>query len=358
MAYNKIVLKDQTLIDLTSDTVTPDTLAVGATAHDKTGASIVGTMPSGGGGASTKYGATSDTFLGDVDSNGVLQKPTAKTDLVFDGVTDIKYQGLQYLAYHLGSIMSASFPNMTHITNDYALNFAFDSSSIKSVSFPVLQSITGNQALNRAFYSCNALQSIEFPSLVSISGNKSLSSLCQSCIGALMIASFPALKEITSPNACNYIFSECSKLTTVSFPMLETITGNQCFYYGFNSCRNLENISFPKLKTIGDPTATSSNYGHFCQAFRNTTKITSLEFPELTAIYCTYSSASYSTFANKPILYSRTTNLYSGYSTIRLIIHHFSCLSIVNLLFFRVCICRLLYIWDSPQLRLLLSSQK
>jgi hypothetical protein len=48
MANNKIVYGDQTLIDLTSDTVTPETLAMGETAHSASGAQIVGTMsPSG-----------------------------------------------------------------------------------------------------------------------------------------------------------------------------------------------------------------------------------------------------------------------------------------------------------------------
>ena len=43
MAYNKIMYGEDTLIDLTEDTVTPDKLVYGYTAHDKTGAVIVGT---------------------------------------------------------------------------------------------------------------------------------------------------------------------------------------------------------------------------------------------------------------------------------------------------------------------------
>ncbi len=50
--YNKVVYGSKTLIDLTADTVTPETLAKDATAHDKTGALIVGT--------STKDSDTSD----------------------------------------------------------------------------------------------------------------------------------------------------------------------------------------------------------------------------------------------------------------------------------------------------------
>ena len=43
MAYNKIIYGEDTLIDLTEDTITPDKLLVGYTAHDKAGNPIVGT---------------------------------------------------------------------------------------------------------------------------------------------------------------------------------------------------------------------------------------------------------------------------------------------------------------------------
>lgn len=44
MAVNKVIYDGETLIDLTSDTVASDSLAKGTTAHDKTGAKIVGTL--------------------------------------------------------------------------------------------------------------------------------------------------------------------------------------------------------------------------------------------------------------------------------------------------------------------------
>lgn len=43
MSYNKVQFGDQTLIDLTKDSVTPQTLARGATAHDAAGNTIIGT---------------------------------------------------------------------------------------------------------------------------------------------------------------------------------------------------------------------------------------------------------------------------------------------------------------------------
>lgn len=49
MAVNKVVLGEDTLIDLTSDTVSADKLSKGVTAHDMAGEPIVGTMEAGGG---------------------------------------------------------------------------------------------------------------------------------------------------------------------------------------------------------------------------------------------------------------------------------------------------------------------
>ncbi len=47
MAVNKVVYNGTTLIDLTGDTVTEDTLLVGTTAHDASGKQITGTMKKG-----------------------------------------------------------------------------------------------------------------------------------------------------------------------------------------------------------------------------------------------------------------------------------------------------------------------
>ena len=47
MAVNKVVCNAKILIDLTLDTVAPETLAKGVTAHDKTGTKITGTATVG-----------------------------------------------------------------------------------------------------------------------------------------------------------------------------------------------------------------------------------------------------------------------------------------------------------------------
>ena len=47
MGINKVVVNDEVKLDLTADTVSPSTLALGITAHDKSGELITGTMESG-----------------------------------------------------------------------------------------------------------------------------------------------------------------------------------------------------------------------------------------------------------------------------------------------------------------------
>lgn len=46
---NKVIVNGRAIIDLTGDTVAPENLLEGYTAHDKTGAPVVGTAKSGGG---------------------------------------------------------------------------------------------------------------------------------------------------------------------------------------------------------------------------------------------------------------------------------------------------------------------
>lgn len=82
MAANKVIVNNQTILDLTADTVTAATLKKGVTAHDASGAQITGTLESGGGGSTSETwvldsaaehtgGDISVTFNADFTSNGL-----------------------------------------------------------------------------------------------------------------------------------------------------------------------------------------------------------------------------------------------------------------------------------------------
>lgn len=89
MAVNKVVINDETQIDLTSDTVDASHLAEGFTAHDKSGEVIVGTM-SGEAPAGQWREETVD------DENGQIAK------VVYHGYTVVP--SFQYKGKHLTSI--------------------------------------------------------------------------------------------------------------------------------------------------------------------------------------------------------------------------------------------------------------
>lgn len=135
----------------------------------KSGVNILGVTGSyeGSGGGSTKYGANVDTFLGDVNANGVLQQTTEQSDLVFTGVKDVA---------------------------DYGLYYKFLYSNVKSVSFPDLEQVSGSYGCNNAFQRCLLLTSVSLPKLTTISGG----------------------------NACTYMFAYCRNLTDVYFNSLTT----------------------------------------------------------------------------------------------------------------------------------------
>lgn len=78
MAVNKVVYGNETLIDLTGDTVTAAALRLGIIAHDKSGAKVTGTMPEQGAQTITpgtanktipsgRYLTGAQTILGDPD---------------------------------------------------------------------------------------------------------------------------------------------------------------------------------------------------------------------------------------------------------------------------------------------------
>lgn len=79
-AYNKIVYAGRTLVDLTSDTVTPARLAKGTTAHDASGAKITGT-------ASLSSGASASGAAG---YNKIVYAGKVLIDLSGDTVTAAK----------------------------------------------------------------------------------------------------------------------------------------------------------------------------------------------------------------------------------------------------------------------------
>lgn len=85
---NKVTINGVTKLDLTADTVAPETLKSGVTAHDKSGAPITGTMVAKNNQASKAYSAISNgTFSITPDSgyDGMEKVVLSVAIPVYDG---------------------------------------------------------------------------------------------------------------------------------------------------------------------------------------------------------------------------------------------------------------------------------
>ena len=117
MAISKVNFGSDVLIDLTGDTVDAEHLSEGYTAHDKTGAPIIGTMISGGESSGGDYNVTT------VNNSDGTQTINI-TDAV-PGMQSIKFNGhLLFLSY--------IFSNMTDLT-DVDLS-SIDTSKVEDMS--------------------------------------------------------------------------------------------------------------------------------------------------------------------------------------------------------------------------------
>ena len=208
-------------------------------------ATAISSIPSGGGGGS-KFGATINTFLGDVDANGVLQLPTEQSDLVFTGVKNIATNGLYY-KFAYSKVKSVLFSDLEEAINSDCLLYAFYNSEIKTASFPKLTTI---DYAGRMFGD-SSLESVSMPYLTTVIGGSTNRGLYYAFYGTdITELDLPNLTTITGDRyGLNSFCSDCNKLETVRFTKLETIptrssAGFSNFYNAFNDCIALEDIYF------------------------------------------------------------------------------------------------------------------
>lgn len=98
MAVNKVVLGENTLIDLTGDTVSADKLSKGVTAHNMAGEPIVGTMEAGGGKEYTfTDGLTETNGVVSWDLNDRIEAGSAKGSISIGGYYDIGSIGTNFV---------------------------------------------------------------------------------------------------------------------------------------------------------------------------------------------------------------------------------------------------------------------
>lgn len=203
--------------------------------------------------AKVKFGATVDTFIGDVDENGVLQAPKILNELRFDGVKDISENALVRnfgagIQFH-----SIVFKDLTSVSGNYAADRAFyDNDNIVFADFGSLITISGRAAFEYIFYSCSNFSEIVLDKLEEITGAYALYyALYYTKITSLNLGS---LKTISADSACEYLCNGCSELKTVDMKNLTTVSGNRVFYHAFYNCTKIASVDFGSLTEINGNT--------------------------------------------------------------------------------------------------------
>ncbi len=208
-------------------------VAKGVTVADDTPFSAYATKISeisGGSAPATKYGASVDTWIGDVDADGVLQKSTWNGILNFVGVKEIAESGLMAVFYCRTGITSVDFSSLQSVGQNGFYNAFYGCTGLMSVDFSSLQSV-GRDGLYTAFYNCRGITSVDFSSLQSI-GQNGFYNAFYNC-SKLTTMSFPALIDVQANSfgsLSSYAFTYCTALTEIHFradmqTTIEVMTG-------------------------------------------------------------------------------------------------------------------------------------
>ncbi len=139
-----------------------------------------------------KYNVVIGNLLGNINSSGLLSRPTGNFDIIFDGVKDV---------------------------NTRALSNKFMYTSAKNIYFPDLVRITGTAACFGMFYGCS-LTSAHFPLLESVTGAQGLEQIFE--YAGLKTCTFPKLKTLTGSACCRRLFGYTGSLEDIYFPALTT----------------------------------------------------------------------------------------------------------------------------------------
>lgn len=193
----------------------------------------------------TKYGASVDALLGDVDENGVLQTPSEPTVLNFAGVREIGYKGLIYKFHYYGGITSVDLSSLQSVGDQGMYHAFYGCKGITSVNLSSLQTVDSN-GLYGAFYSCSGITSLDLSSLQSIS-RYGLNSAFNGCknLTSLDLSSLQSVGD----SGLNGAFGGCKGVTIVDLSSLQTV-GSSGLFYTFRDCIGLTTISFPSLTSV------------------------------------------------------------------------------------------------------------
>lgn len=241
-----------------------------------------------------KYGISIDNLLGDVDENGVMQKPTVSFVVDGTGVEEIEDYGLDRTFYYNSNIVGMFFKtlkkigsygmrnvaigsnltelNLSSLTNvgNYGLYYAIkDCKKLTSVSLGSLK-VIGANGMNHAFENCTSLVYADLSTIETVEDN-GLTGIFYGCSG-LSGVSLTSLKTV-GKNGLQESFRNCKKITgELTFSSLTSIS-SLGFYAIFYSCPGITKLFFPVLKDIQNNSFGTSSVSFAFQACIGLTEI-------------------------------------------------------------------------------------
>ena len=277
MPVNIVIYNGEPLIDLSGDTVTPDKLLSGITAHDKTGAQITGTaeLGSGGGSAIVKK----DNAVNFYDYDGTLlhsytvEEAQALTALP-DGPTHtgLTFQGWNWDLASVNALTRGMSIGAMYITDDGKTRFHFRMEDIArpNVTINFTATVDGGVTIdwgdgttessvgtsNKAYSHTYTAQGDYTITLEVVSGTVSLvgggSDSGNVVFGGSVNGAKNMLQSVEIGDGVtsigDYAFSYCYSLASITLPDGVTSIGTNAFY----SCYSLASITIPDgMTSIG-----------------------------------------------------------------------------------------------------------
>lgn len=249
MAVNKIVIDNEIKIDLTADTVSPSTLALGITAHDKSGNIITGTMASS------------------------PDAPTA-SELTIGG--DLSYWD-NYGAWDWFITKYSDQITVDSNNKITSLNGAFQYSKLEEIPINLVCNMSGDNSISYMFNGATKLKTL--PTITGVVRGMTTNTF-NSCNN---LSQIPALFFSNYTYTTGYFYNMCSNcycLRSIDTTFMEQLTrlytsslyGNT-FTYAFKNCEQLDKLNLP----IRD-TTTEITVNMFYSAFDNMYRIKKLTF--------------------------------------------------------------------------------
>ena len=172
------------------------------------------------GGSSSKFGLTFDSFIGNMDGNGVLSAPSSINGITFTGLVELSYNALQNL-FTTRSIVygSISFPDLTVVRSN-GLYQTFQGNQITSVDLSALTTVD-TRGLYWSF-PYNQITSVDLSALTTVGPYGLSSAFDNNQITSVDLSSLTTV----GGNGLSYAFTNNkdsqgqTTLTSISFPAL------------------------------------------------------------------------------------------------------------------------------------------